>query len=186
VTLGSRLRPRPRFLRRAVGRAVGWIVEVAGGPPPGYAGGPLVDSVGRAELDGRPVVVVLLLGSDEAVAARTAEDLAAAVVAGAPRVLVVLDTPHFAVVRRVGLPVDHLLSPDDWSARGQAEPWSAHVAQELARLRRDLGELRVLRLPPDGAAGRSELIDLLGPPGPRPRGWRRAGRRWAARLDRVR
>jgi hypothetical protein len=178
---GGPLRVR---LRRLAGSTVGWAFETFGGPPPG-----LVPGGGTAN-DDRPVVVVLLFGATEDAVAATARDLAASLAAGGPRPVLVLDGPHFAAARRAGVVVDHLLSREDWAARGYAE-WDTFLAGELDRLRRDLRTRHVVTLTPAGTAGMgaAELRDLLTPPGRRPgplrRLWWRAVVRVERRVDRT-
>jgi len=178
---GGPLRVR---LRRRAGDTVGWAFETLGGPPPG-----LVPGGGTAN-DDRPVVVVLLFGATPDAVTATARDLTAALAAGGPRAVLVLDGPHFAAARRAGVVVDHVISRADWAARGYAE-WDTYLAGEVDRLRRDLRTRHVVTLPPEGTAGMGApaLRDLLTPPGRRPnpltRLWRRAVVRLERRVDRT-
>src|SRR4051794_29204954 len=128
------------------GNAVGRGFESLGGPPPG-----LVPGGGTAN-DDRPVVVVLLFGATADVVAATGRDLAAALAAGAPRPVLVLDGPHFADARRAGVVTDHVLSREDWAARGHAG-WDTYLAGELDRLRHDLRTRHVVTLTAAGTTG---------------------------------
>jgi len=182
VGRGGPLRTR---LRRRAGDAVGWFFETLGGSPPG-----LVPRAGTS-YDDRPVVVVMLFGAGPDAVGATARTLAAGLAAGGPRPVLVLDRPHFAVARRAGVVVDHVLSREDWAARGYAEPWDEYLAGEVDRLRHDLGTRHVVTLGETGTQGLDEaaLRELLTPPGrsPRPhtRAWRRAVVRLERRVDRT-
>jgi hypothetical protein len=174
-------------LRRAAGRVVGWSFEASGAPPPGLRPGRDLDP---RVLDGRPVVLVLLLGADAAAVQRTAQDLARTTAAGGPRALLVLDGPHFAAARRAGVAADHLLSPDEWARRHPELPWEDYRDGELARLRRDFATAHVVTLPPagTGALDPSVLAEAMRPPARR-RGvarsaWDRAVARVERRIDR--
>lgn len=170
--------------RRVAGEFIGWFFETAGGAPPG-----LVTGAGTA-VDERPVVVVLLLAADEDAVATTAQDLAAALADGGPRAVLVLDRPHFAVARRAGVAADHVLSQEDWTARGYAQSWDAYLAEQLDRLRHDFSTRHVVRLPSGGtrAMDPDRLRRELTPPGRGARGairwWRRAVVRLERRIDR--
>ena len=170
-------------LRRAAGRVVGWTFEALATPPPGLW--PARDIDPRT-LDGRPVVLVLLLGADSAAVLRTAQDLARATAEGGPRALLVLDGPHFAVARRAGVPSDHVLSPGDWAARHPGRPWRDYLAGELARMRRDYAAAHVVALPPEGSAALDPavLAEAMRPPARRWAGARRAWDRAVAGVER--
>ena len=184
VGRGGPLRAR---LRRRAGNAVGWFFETLGGPPPG-----LVPGAGTA-YDDRPVVVVLLFGADRGRRRRDrARRWPTALPAGGPRPVLVLDRPHFAAARRAGVVVDHVLSREDWAARGYPEPWDAYLAGELDRLHHDLRTRHVVTLGETGTAGMDEaaLRELLTPPGRSPRlparAWQRATVRLERSVDKIR
>jgi hypothetical protein len=174
---GGPLRAR---LRRRAGNAVGWFFESLGGPPPG-----LVPRAGTT-YDDRPVVAVLLFGAGPDVVGATARTLAASLAAGGPRPVLVLDRPHFAAARRAGVVVDHVLSREDWAARGYEEPWDAYLAGELDRLHTDLQTRHVVTLGETGTEGMDEaaLGELLTPPGRSPRPHTRVWQRIVVRLER--
>ena len=166
-------------LRSLAGRAVGWMFESLGGPPPGPAG--------AQGDDGAPVAVVLLLGADADVTAATAAGLAAAAPRAGRRVLLVMDQPHFGVARRAGVAVDHVLSREAWAERGHVEAWEEYLRAELRRLRRDFATRTVVTLPPNGSVGLDDgtLDALLRPAGSDPSGgWRRRARAAVVRLER--
>jgi hypothetical protein len=177
--------PLPVRARRLAGNAVGGFFERLGGPPPG-----LVPGAGSS-YDDRPVVVALLFGATPETVAGTGRDLAADLAAGGSRPVLVLDGPHFAAARRAGVVTDHVLSREDWAARGYAGTWDAYLAAEVDRLRGDLRTRHVVTLPPTGTEGLGEagLRELLTPPGRSPRlparSWRRIVVRLERRVDRT-
>ena len=159
--------------RHAAGTAVGWAFETLGGPPPG-----LVPGRPDAGTDDRPVLAVLLLqAAPEAVEAIAAE-LAAALAAGGPRPILVLDGPHFAIARRAGVTADHVLSRADWERRYPGRSWDAYLDGERDRLRRDFGA-RVVTLPPGGGLPAGALRAA-----PDARRWQRVAALAERRIDR--
>jgi hypothetical protein len=172
--------PLPVRARRLAGNAVGWFFERLGGSPPG-----LVPGAGSS-YDDRPVVVALMFGATAETVAATARDLAADLAGGGPRPVLVLDGPHFAAARRAGVATDHVLSREDWAARGYAGPWDTYLAAEIERLQGDLRTRHVVKLPPTGTEGLGEagLRGLLTPPGRSPRIPARLWRRLVVRLER--
>src|SRR5207344_1246751 len=108
-------------LRHLAGRFVGWAFESAATPPPGVLPGS--QDADPGSLDGRPIVLVLLLGADAGAVTATAQDLSRAAAGGGPRPLLVLDEPHFAAARRAGIATDHVLSRAAWAARHPGLPW---------------------------------------------------------------
>jgi len=171
------------LLRRAAGRIVGWAVEASATPPPGLRPGRDIDP---QVLDGRPVVLVLLLGADDAAVQRTAQDLARTTAEGGPRALLVLDGPHFATARRAGVAADHVLSRDEWAQRHPGLPWGDYLDGELARLRRDFATAHVVALPPAGSAALDPavLAEAMHPPARRGGRARAAWDRAVARVER--
>ena len=168
-------------LRQAAGRAVGWTFDALAAPPPGLR--PARDLDPRT-LDGRPVVLVLLLDADPAAVLRTAQDLARATAEGGPRAVLVLDEPHFAVARRAGVASDHVLSREEWVAGHPGLPWEDYLAGQLARFRRDYATGHVVALPPEGSAALdpAEFAEALRPPARR---WGTARRAWDRAVARV-
>jgi hypothetical protein len=175
------------LLRRTAGRVVGWSFEASGAPPPGLRPGRDVDP---RVLDGRPVVLVLLLGADAAAVQRTAQHLSRGTAEGGPRALLLLDGPHFAAARRAGVAADHVLSRDEWAQRHPGLSWEDYLDGELTRLRRDFATAHVVALPPTGttALDPAVLAEAMRPParrGGRTRAaWDRAVARVERRIDR--
>lgn len=158
-------------LRSAIGTAIGAVFAAAKVPPPGLRHG-RVEPPG--DPDERPVAIVVLLGASADAVARTATvlaDLAAGGGAGEGlpplRPLVLLDTPHFAALRREGLPFDHVPPRESWPRRGGGTDYDAHLAWRMRLLRRQYATSTVLTLPPDGvdAVPRAQLLAELAPAG---------------------
>lgn len=178
--VAERVLPEP--LRGRAGPLLGRTMDRLAVPPPGLKAGA---GTPRGGADRRPAVIVLLLGATgpDAVAATAAELVHHGPVAGGPRPVVVLDTPHFAAVRRAGLAADHILARAEYEARHPGQPYSAYLAQRLDQLRRDYATRHVVTVPPEGVAalGPGALAELLVVP--RRGWWRRVWEPTALRFE---
>lgn len=84
--------------------------------------------------DNLPVVLVSLLGgSDEVVAARLEQLAQEQLLTAGFRPVILIDADHFAAVREYGWPVEHVFSRTKW-VEGQAA-WDDYLARRLRQLR---------------------------------------------------
>lgn len=158
-----------------------WLDRLAV-PPPGLRAGRDVDA--RAA-NTRPTALVLHLDATGAdtVAATVDALLLHGPAAGGPRPVLVLDTPHLAVARRAGLPVDHVLSASAWAERHPQRPYAEHFAERLDQLCRDYATRHIVTIPAQGPGEWPEgLLPVLLRP-PLPSRTRRAWQRLALVLE---
>lgn len=177
----------PERVRGRAGPALGRTMDRLAVPPSGLKAG---RGVPRERADRAPAVLVLLLGAGpEAVERTVAALLEAGPAAGGPRPVLVLDGPHFAVARRAGLAVDHVVSAQQWQRLHPGLPYADHLAERLGQLRRDYATAHLVALPPtgiagpgpDGASAAQRLGVLLRPVGPGR--WRRLWQPVARRVE---
>jgi hypothetical protein len=152
--LRRRLRLAVQPVRSQLGRLVSRAVNAGGAPPIGLrVGQRTAAEQAAARRDLRPVVPVLLFGAEpEAVAQTAAALVRAAADPACGRPLLVLDRPHFALVRLAGCAVEHVTSRQEWLRHGEPVPWEQHLAARLAQLRTDYVTARTVVLPPAGSA----------------------------------
>jgi hypothetical protein len=187
--VAERVLPEP--VRGRAGPALGRTMDRLGVPPPGLRAGRQQPASGTS---GWPAVVVLLLGAQgqPAVAvttvAATAEALLPAAAAARVRPVLVLDTSHFAAVRRAGLAVEHVLPLDEWDRRHPGTPYTGYLGERLEQLRQDYATGHLVTLPSGGAGALpdGELAALLVPPyrNPLRRWWQRLAGRLEGAIDR--
>jgi UDP:flavonoid glycosyltransferase YjiC (YdhE family) len=124
---------RIRFgARRLVGRAVDRIVRIAPVSPPGLRVGPARRTGPEPE---EPVLVQLVGVGGDAFAARVADLAALLDRTSGLGVVLLTDTPDFGPARRAGLPVEHVISPQDWARRYPDRPWAGHLELRLRQVR---------------------------------------------------
>lgn len=100
-------------------------------------------------LDNLPVVLVSLVGADTDDIPSLLEAVAQEqVLTGGFRPVIVLDSDHFADVRRYGYPVDHIVAEQAWQGE---EPWRDYFRERLRSMRRGYGAVALVDLSePDG------------------------------------
>lgn len=174
-------------LRAVAGAVVDRLVAGAKVPPPGLKAGRGADPV---IADRWPAVLVVCLDASADTVAATVRDLQLlAGLTGGVRPVLVLDQPHFALPRRAGLAVEHVVSRHAWELRHPAGTWADYLHGELAGLRHaySVRESAVVLLPRDGTASMDlEALGVLLTPhrqGPLRRTWSGGVRRVARGLD---
>lgn len=176
ATVGAQIRRHP-VLRAVAGAVVDRLVAGAHVPPPGLRAGRAADPDHAVLADRLPTALVLCLGADEPAVTRTVRDLQVAAGLAGVRPVLVLDRPHFAVARRAGVPVEHLVAREAWEQRHAPGTWAEHVRRELAAMRHAYSATATVLLPSDGTAAMDlEVLSVL--LAPEPAG--RVRRTWAA------
>jgi hypothetical protein len=182
--VAERVLPEP--VRGRAGPALGRSMDRLGVPPPGLRAGRQQPTSGTS---GWPAVVVLMLGaSGQSAVAATAEALLPVAAAARVRPVLVLDTAHFAAVRRAGLAVEHVLPPEEWDRRHPGTSYTRCLGERLDQLRQDYATGHLVTLPSGGAEvlPDGELAALLVPPhrSPLRRWWQRLAGRIEGAVDR--
>ncbi|HET9654751.1 MAG TPA: hypothetical protein VFP72_05320 [Kineosporiaceae bacterium] len=175
----------PESLRGKAGPALGRTMDRLAVPPPGLRAG----RGAGARSWTWPAVVVLQPGAPDAAAvAGTVAVLQELAGRLEIRPVLVLDTPHFAPVRRAGLAADHVLDPGEWARRHPDVPYAEHLRERLGQLRRDYATAQLVTLPPQGAGALDpeELAAMLAPTPRRAvhRVWQRLMGRFEGAIDR--
>ena len=176
--------------RSAAGRGASRLVNVLGSPPIGLKiggqGGPAGSGGPDGRHDLRPVVLVLLFGAaEQAVAETVAALVRVAADPSSGRPLLVLDRPHFALPRRAGCAVEHVVDAATWQQRGEPGPWPAYLHTRLRQLRTDYAAAGVLVLPAAGVSALPAGVLEAGLTVPQPSGAAGLRQAWAARVERV-
>jgi len=144
ATLVGRLRASP-LARKAVSRI--FDIDVTG------SGGTVVLSAGTLlggqGLDNLPVVLVSLVGADEGDVPQLLEQVAREQVLTAGfRPVILLDTDHFAEVRKYGYPIEYVVPRATWTGE---EVWEEYLSRRVALLRRSYQAVGSVDLTSPGA-----------------------------------
>jgi hypothetical protein len=132
-------------LHSGAGRVIEWAGSLARVPPAGLRTG-----LGGRRSDVLPVVLLVQRGADESAVRRTVAAIPVVYTSASVRIVMVLDRPHLAIVRRAGMAVELLPDRAALEGRYREESWSQLAEHRLDLLREAYAAVAIVRVPSEG------------------------------------